>query len=358
MEYATTNFIAKYGMPAVGLCMGAAGKQSRVNNNFLTFSTHPLMPGAAAPGQLFSSEVKRLRAELGLTPAVRTFFLFGSPIAKSASPAMHNAAFQALGISGWTYDRCETTSVDEALKVINSEEFGGGSVTMPLKEQIMAHMTELSDSARRIAAVNTITIRNLADGTRVLVGDNTDWVAVRNLVQDKVCSRRLRTGQDCTAVLVGAGGTAKAAMYALCKTKGVKKPILIYNRTASRGEALANEFGAKSVSTLEGLSDIGVIVSTIPPEGHEAIPETLLAGNPIMLDASYMPGGAPLTKRAQAAGCDVIVGPHMLFEQATYQSEKWTGREAPRGAMAAAACRHFGPESALSTVLAHEMHGL
>ena len=120
-------------------------------------------------------------------------------------------------------------------------------------------------------------------------------------------------------MLVGAGGTAKAAMYALCKTRGVKKPILIYNRTASRGQALAEEFGATFVSSLKGLSGVGVIVSTIPPEGHEAIPEALLDGNPIMLDASYMPGGAPLTKRAEAAGCDVIVGPHMLFEQATYQ---------------------------------------
>lgn len=69
----------------------------------------------------------------------------------------------------------------------------------------------------------------------------------------------------------------------------------------------------------QGISDVGVIVSTIPPEGHVAIPASLLAGNPIMLDASYLPGGAPLTKRAVEAGCEVIVGPHMLFEQATYQ---------------------------------------
>jgi shikimate 5-dehydrogenase len=117
--------------------------------------------------------------------------------------------------------------------------------------------------------------------------------------------RRLASGKEVTALLVGAGGTAKAAIYALCKAKGVKKPILVYNRTASRGQALAEEFGATFVSSLEGLSDVGVIVSTIPPEGHEMIPSTLLAGNPIMLDASYMPGGAPLTKRAVEAGMPI-----------------------------------------------------
>jgi len=73
------------------------------------------------------------------------------------------------------------------------------------------------------------------------------------------------------------------------------------------------------VTRLEDLDNIGVIVSTIPPEGATVIPDALLAKKPIMLDASYMPGGAPLTKRATAAGCDLIVGPHMLFEQATYQ---------------------------------------
>ena len=73
------------------------------------------------------------------------------------------------------------------------------------------------------------------------------------------------------------------------------------------------------MTKLDDLKDVGVIVSTIPPEGATVIPDALLANKPIMLDASYMPGGAPLTKRATAAGCDLIVGPHMLFEQATYQ---------------------------------------
>lgn len=172
---------------------------------------------------------------------------------------MHNAAFRALGMPcGWVYDRCETEDINVAMAVINRPDFAGGSVTMPLKETVMPHCTVLSDSARRIGAVNTLTARNLVDGTRVLMGDNTDWVAIRNLVEEKVGMKRLRTGKDVTAVLVGAGGTAKAAIYALCKTKGVKKPIVIYNRTSSRGQALADEFGATFVSSLEVMNLIAL----------------------------------------------------------------------------------------------------
>ena len=106
---------------------------------------------------------------------------------------------------------------------------------------------------------------------------------------------------------------------ACSKVKGLECPVCIYNRTASRAETLAAEFGAQAITSLEGLSNISVIVSTIPPEGASVLPDALLANKPIMLDASYMPGGAPLTKRATAAGCDVIVGPQMLFEQVCRQ---------------------------------------
>lgn len=157
------------------------------------------------------------------------------------------------------------------------------------------------------------------------------WAGERQLTSlavwvQRVAMRRLRTGGSQRALLVGAGGTAKAAMYALSKVKGIERPVLLYNRTTSRAEALAAEFGAQVVTRLDNLEDVGVIVSTIPPEGATVIPDALLANKPIMLDASYMPGGAPLTKRATAAGCDLIVGPHMLFEQATYQVGLFTNR--------------------------------
>ncbi|EKX49636.1 hypothetical protein GUITHDRAFT_67756, partial [Guillardia theta CCMP2712] len=357
MQHAINRFRARSSLPAVGLCMGEEGKLSRVLNKFLTFSTHPLLPGTAAPGQLVAEDIRRLKVELGLLPATCSFFLFGSPIAKSASPAMHNAAFAACGLKGWSYERCETADVSVALETISSASFGGGSVTIPLKEELLPHMHILTDSARRIGAVNTITVKRGGDGSRILIGDNTDWVAIHRLVQDRLNMRRLAQGGEPRVLLVGAGGTARAAMYALKKLRGITGPVLVYNRTKSRAEALAAEFGAEVVEDLSSVTQLGVIVSTIPPDGHAVIPETLLQARPIMLDASYLPGGTSLSQRAAAAGCDLIIGPHMLFEQATYQSERWTGRKARRSVMAKAICSHFGAESGLQALLAHEMKG-
>ena len=85
-----------------------------IGAEYLTFSTHPKMPGKAAPGQIVAEEVRRLKVELGLLPSGLEFFLFGSPIAKSASPAMHNAAFEACGLD-WTYGRCETEDVSACI---------------------------------------------------------------------------------------------------------------------------------------------------------------------------------------------------------------------------------------------------
>jgi pentafunctional AROM polypeptide len=305
------------GAAAVGLCMGAEGRLSRVASPYLTFCTHPLLPGAAAPGQLPAAEVRRLRAELGLSPPRRRFLLFGSPIAKSASPAMHNAAFAALGLAGWEYGRCETADPAAALAAIREAGFGGGSVTMPLKEALLPHMDLLTDAARRIGAVNTITAREPATGggPAVLVGDNTDWLAIRRLVEDRVAVRRLRAGGGQRALLIGAGGTARAAMYALGRVAGLEGPVLVYNRTAARAAALAAEFGGEAVADLGAVGPVGVVVSTLPPEAHDAVPDRVFQGRPVVLDASYLPGGAPLARRARAAGCELVVGPHMLFEQ-------------------------------------------
>ena len=206
--------------------------------------------------------MRRLRHELGLAPAARAFFLFGSPIAKSASPAMHNAAFRALGLApGWDYGRLETTDPAVAIAAMRAAGFGGGSVTMPLKEALLAAVDALSPAARRIGAINTVTARAAAGGgAAVLVGDNTDWIAIHRLVEDRLAVRRLRAGGGQRALLVGAGGTARAAMYALGRVAGLEGPVLVYNRTAERARALAAEFGGEAVTDLAAVGPVGVVV--------------------------------------------------------------------------------------------------
>ena len=112
----------------------------------------------------------------GMLPE-KKFFLFGRPIGHSLSPAIHNAAFGALGLP-FTYERHETDSIEEVIKVVKLTGFGGASVTMPLKEAAVGVVDHVTRAARAIGAVNTI---SRLEGE--LYGDNTDWLAIYSLVR-------------------------------------------------------------------------------------------------------------------------------------------------------------------------------
>ncbi len=132
---------------------------------------------------------------------------------------------------------------------------------MPLKEALLAEVDVLSPAARRIGAINTVTARAAAGGAggAVLVGDNTDWLPIRRLVEDRLAVRRLRAGGGQRALLVGARGTAQAAMYALGRVAGLEGPVLVYHRTAERARALAAELGGEAVTDLAAVGPVGVV---------------------------------------------------------------------------------------------------
>lgn len=160
--------------PIIAVCTTAAGSLSRVLNGPLTPVTHPALPAAAAPGQLSAAAITQLRTQLGLilprcaqpTPArdvtvtpspplSRSYFLFGSPISLSPSPQMHNAGFRALGLPH-EYRLCETSSAAQVAAAARDPAFGGASVTIPLKEEVVGLVDRLSDAAAAIGAVNTL----------------------------------------------------------------------------------------------------------------------------------------------------------------------------------------------------------
>lgn len=120
----------------MSLAMGEKGQVSRVFNAVLTPVTHPSLPVPAAPGQLSAREVQTARLALGLT-ARRRFFLFGSPIALSPSPAFHNTGFEWCGLP-FVYERFETKSVDDVKRTLAQRDFGGASVTIPLKVRFVS----------------------------------------------------------------------------------------------------------------------------------------------------------------------------------------------------------------------------
>jgi len=139
----------------LGLAMGEAGKLTRILSRRMTPVTSSSLASAAASGQLTLESMTMAKNSLGLGQPPLRFFLFGKPIVKSPSPALHNSGFQVLNVP-FTFSKVETDSVDAVLSHVFEPDFGGASITVPLKEHVFRNLTCLSQSAREIGAVNTI----------------------------------------------------------------------------------------------------------------------------------------------------------------------------------------------------------
>ena len=337
-NFALQAFVAKHTTkPLIAINMGVQGQLSRVLNTCLTPVTHPLLPSKAAPGQLSFAEIQRALHLCGLLPA-RQFYIFGTPIAHSMSPTLHNTAFEVLGLPH-TYSLFETPTVDDEIRrVIRAEDFGGASVTIPFKLDVMPLLDGLSDAAKAIGAVNTIVPR---DGS--LYGENTDYLGIVAAVRGRA------SGAVEAALVIGAGGTARAAVYALM-TLGVRE-VYVFNRTRAKAEAIAAAFdgqeqGATRVRAIEALgawpsTPPRVIVSTVPGDATTTtqstsalhLPTTLFtAPTGVVVDMAYKPAETPLLRLAAetAPGWARVRGVEVLLEQGYVQFETWTGRPCPK----------------------------
>jgi len=266
--------------------------------------------------------------------AKQTFYIFGHPVAMSPSPDIHNVGFEHNGFPHWRYERFDTDDAAEVIRTIKGNGCGGGSITIPHKESVLPFMDELTEAARKIGAINTIS--KLPDGR--LRGDNTDWVRIKQQLEAKAPPRQ--SGEPIVAVLCGAGGTARAAAFALQKMGATR--VLIYNRTLSRAEKLAAEFGFEAIGDLDALDSlerIDFVVSTMPGSTSFELPakqEALLRKfHPTCLEAAYIPRHTAFVTQALGAGCRVVEGVEMLFEQGCAQCHIWTGQDAPRASIAA-----------------------
>jgi pentafunctional AROM polypeptide len=166
--------------PYIGVCLGADGALSRVLNRRFTPVTHALL-AAAAPGQLTVKQLMEARLNNGLCTA-RQYFLFGTPIQFSLSPAMHNKAFRAL-LMPHIYSLNEQAAATDYIEVMSDKLFGGASVTIPHKETIIPLIDEVRGAAQKIGAVNTVVREEVTDTKgqliQKLVGYNTDWLGMK-----------------------------------------------------------------------------------------------------------------------------------------------------------------------------------
>ncbi len=252
--------------------------------------------------------------------------MLGKPIAHSKSPQLHLAAYRALGLHDWTYERIEC-GAEELPAVVGGfgPEWVGVSVTMPGKFAALRFADERTERAERVGSANTL-VRTPA-GWRA---DNTDIDGVTGAL-----------GSASGAALVcGSGGTAPAAIVGLAEL-GVTA-ITVVARDPAKAARLAELGGQIGVATSfcaldsDELADrvavAEVLVSTIPADVASRYADTF-ATIPVLLDAVYDPWPTPLAAAVAAAGGRVISGLQMLLHQAFAQVEQFTGLPAPREAM-------------------------
>lgn len=261
--------------------------------------------------------------------------VLGSPVRHSKSPDLHLAAYRALGLHEWTYDRIDCTGeqLPDLVRGLDSDWIGL-SVTMPGKVAALDFASERTERAVLAGSANTL-VRTSA-GWRA---DCTDVDGVRGALSENGVENL--TGRAVT--VIGAGGTSRPALVAL-RSLGAASATVVA-RSADRARATLDcgrnaglettflSFEDPALASVAASSS--VVVSTVPASGAESIAHAL-AGTPVLLDAIYDPWPTPLARAVAAAGGTVVSGLAMLLNQAYGQVEQFTGRPAPKAAMRAA----------------------
>ncbi|MFF7579947.1 shikimate dehydrogenase [Streptomyces sp. NPDC008061] len=251
---------------------------------------------------------------------IRRAAVLGSPIAHSLSPVLHRAAYAALGLTGWSYDRFE---IDEAalpgfVQGLDST-WAGLSLTMPLKRAIIPLLDSISETASSVEAVNTVVLTD--DGRRI--GDNTDIpgmiAALRESGVDQVGS----------ASILGAGATASSALAALSRI--CTGPVTAYVRSAARaaemrgwGDRLGVELHTLEWSQAARAFDAELVIATTPAGATDELAGAVPDSAGVLFDVLYEPWPTALSAAWSCRGT-VIGGMDLLVHQAVLQVELMTG---------------------------------
>jgi len=256
--------------------------------------------------------------------------VLGWPVAHSRSPAIHNAALAAMGMEGWRYQRLAVPPAlfAETTSALFQAGFVGANVTIPHKHAALALASEASETARQIGAANTLTFA--PDGT--IAAENTD---APGLIAALECSP-----SGLSALVLGAGGSARAAAWAL-REAGASE-VCIWNRTHERAERLARELGVCAVRepcaadlllncTSVGLEAVEVERSATDSEALNQLGLTFdqVGEYAYVIDFVYRSGSTQLLAAAEAHGARTLDGLEILIAQGALSLELWTGRKVP-----------------------------
>lgn len=261
--------------------------------------------------------------------------LLGFPLSHSLSPAMHNAALREVGLSDWRYEAMpvEDSHLPEAIGMIRGDEYAGANVTVPHKEKVIPLLDGITPVAEAIGAVNTIVKR---DGK--MIGHNTDAAGL--LADLHTYGVKI---QDRTVLVLGAGGSARAAVAA-CAGMGAK--IKIIARRRDQAESLISYLQLPvatydlTINDLHRASHDCALILNCTPLGmspnvnsspwFDSVP---FPKESFVYDLVYNPRETKLVKQARAQGLNATTGLGMLIEQGALAFELWTGMNAPRKIM-------------------------
>ncbi len=320
----------------IAIAMGSAGRLTRAWPAWT--GSCWMYSGSAAPGQISTRDLIETYRVRDTTSETTPFGIVGSPLGHSASPAMHNAAFAALGLDA-VYVPFETADADEFLEVASAIGLGGASVTAPLKQALATRCTSTDEVSASVGVVNTL--KRSGAGWEGRNFDVAGFLAPIDRLGAAPSGSR--------AVILGAGGAARAAAWAL-RQRGVEVAIAARRDEAARRVADAVGVGVASwpsgppEPSGSGWAQVrpALLVNATPVGAWPAVGASPVDAPvaDVAYDLVYNPIETEFLTRARAAGARTISGIEMLVEQAARQLEWWTARAAPRPMLDRAA-RHF-----------------
>lgn len=263
--------------------------------------------------------------------------VIGSPVSHSLSPALHNAAFRAVGLP-WVFVSWEVPEGYAPEALASMERFGvaGLSVTMPHKSAVAEAVDSLAEEAETLGAVNCVVRETGSDGVTELVGHNTDGYGFLACLREDAGF----DPADAACLILGAGGAARASVLALADAGASR--IAVANRTPERAEksaALAGDRG--EVVSADAAGEFDLVINATPLgmgefKGEIPVSPMLLHPGQTVLDLIYDPPETPLLAQARAKGIRACNGLGMLIHQAARAFELWTSQPAPLQAMTSA----------------------
>lgn len=267
--------------------------------------------------------------------------LFGSPVAENPTQWMHEKAFAACGLN-WRYITMEVReeNLADAVRGLRAMQFAGANCTLPHKIEVMAHLDDITETAQKIGAVNTIVRQK--NGT--LLGENTDGKGFLRAVREVGF-----TIPGTKAVILGAGGAARAVGVELALAGAAE--VIVVNRTHERAALLARQITERTTARAVPASwyetyrvprETQIVINAtsvgLAPNNSEVVPLDYgtISAEMLVCDVIPNPPDTPFLQNARAAGAATLDGLGMLVYQGAIAFRLWTGQDAPIPVMRAA----------------------